>query len=138
MFCECYVLDWNATQAAIEAGYSSDTARQQGSRLLSKVYIQEYIKHIQKDLQKLAGISKLKVLCELMNVIDSSEEATRDKLKALEVVNKMLGFNDPEKQEVKTIDNNIQDLTRLTDEELRKYLELANKSRPNQGGTSET
>lgn len=29
-------------------------------------------------------------------------------------------------------------LMNLTDEELRKYLELANKSRPNQGGTSET
>jgi phage terminase small subunit len=34
---------WNATQAAIQAGYSEKTARQQGSRLLTNVDIQEAI-----------------------------------------------------------------------------------------------
>lgn len=36
--------DLNATQAAIRAGYSKKTARQQGSRLLSKVDIQTAIR----------------------------------------------------------------------------------------------
>ena len=36
--------DFNATEAAIDAGFSENTARQQGSRLLTKVNIKEYIK----------------------------------------------------------------------------------------------
>ena len=35
-FCEEYLLDLNATQAAIRAGYSRKTANQQGPRLLGK------------------------------------------------------------------------------------------------------
>ena len=42
-FCVEYVLDLNATQAAIRAGYSEKTARQQGSRLLSNVNVQDEI-----------------------------------------------------------------------------------------------
>jgi phage terminase small subunit len=38
-FIDAYLQCWNATQAAIEAGYSARTARQQGSRLLSHVDI---------------------------------------------------------------------------------------------------
>ncbi len=43
-FCQEYVIDCNATQAAIRAGFSSSTARQQGSKLLTKVDIQEEVK----------------------------------------------------------------------------------------------
>lgn len=42
-FCEHYAASMNATQAAIDAGYSEKTARQQGSRLLSNVYVKAYI-----------------------------------------------------------------------------------------------
>jgi phage terminase small subunit len=38
-----YLKSWNATDAAIKAGYSEKTARQQGSRLLTKVDISEVI-----------------------------------------------------------------------------------------------
>lgn len=38
-----YLIDQNATQAAIRAGYSAKTARQQGARLLSHVDIQALI-----------------------------------------------------------------------------------------------
>ncbi|MHC1628202.1 MAG: terminase small subunit [Candidatus Nezhaarchaeales archaeon] len=38
-----YPKDFNGTQAAIRAGYSKKTAKQQATRLLSKVYIQEAI-----------------------------------------------------------------------------------------------
>lgn len=43
-----YVVDFNATQAAIRAGYSKRTARQQASRLLSKVNVQAAIKALVK------------------------------------------------------------------------------------------
>lgn len=42
-FCEEYLIDLNATQAAIRAGYSPKTAEQTASRLLRNVKVQEYI-----------------------------------------------------------------------------------------------
>lgn len=42
-FVEEYLIDLNATQAAIRAGYSEKTARQIATKLLSKVYIQEAV-----------------------------------------------------------------------------------------------
>ncbi|MCA8829421.1 terminase small subunit [Hymenobacter pini] len=48
-FVEAYVLSFNATKSAQEAGYSEKTARQQGSRLLTSVDIQAAIKHLLKE-----------------------------------------------------------------------------------------
>ena len=42
-FCDEYLIDLNATQAAIRAGYSEKTARQIGTENLSKPSIREYI-----------------------------------------------------------------------------------------------
>ena len=42
-FAEEYLIDLNATQAAIRAGYSAKTANEQGSRLLANVSIQKAI-----------------------------------------------------------------------------------------------
>lgn len=42
-FCDEYLIDLNATQAAIRAGYSEKTARQIGTENLSKLAIKEYI-----------------------------------------------------------------------------------------------
>ena len=43
-FVDEYIIDFNATKAAIRAGYTEKTARQQGSRLLSHADIQEAIR----------------------------------------------------------------------------------------------
>lgn len=53
-FCDEYLIDYNATQAAIRAGYSEKTAYSQGQRLLKKVEIKTYIE------EKLAEISSQK------------------------------------------------------------------------------
>jgi phage terminase small subunit len=42
-FCDEYLIDCNATQAAIRAGYSEKTARQTASEILSKPDIKKYI-----------------------------------------------------------------------------------------------
>lgn len=42
-FCEEYLIDFNATQAAVRAGYSEDSARQQGFRLLKNADIRAYL-----------------------------------------------------------------------------------------------
>jgi phage terminase small subunit len=52
-FVEEYRLDWNATQAAIRAGYSPKTAQQQSSRLLLNVVVQEALAEVmQTDAER--------------------------------------------------------------------------------------
>lgn len=63
-FCYEYVIDLNATQAALRAGYSEKTAYSSGSRLLKDVEIQKFIQTLQADLEKTAGITALRVLKE--------------------------------------------------------------------------
>jgi len=43
LFCREYLIDLNATQAAIRAGYKESSAQEQSSRLLSNVMVQGYI-----------------------------------------------------------------------------------------------
>ncbi|MFP6615079.1 MAG: terminase small subunit, partial [Candidatus Hydrogenedentota bacterium] len=50
-FMRAYVVNPNATQAAIEAGYSKKTAKQQGNRLLTKVDLKALV---DKALQRIA------------------------------------------------------------------------------------
>lgn len=48
-FCEEYLIDLNATQGAIRAGYSQKTAYSTGQRMLKNVEVQNYIqKHLEK------------------------------------------------------------------------------------------
>ena len=42
-FCDEYLIDLNATQAAIRAGYSKNSARTQAADNMAKPYIKEYI-----------------------------------------------------------------------------------------------
>lgn len=63
-FCYEYCIDFNATQAAIRAGYSPKTARQISSTLLSKVNIQTRIQHLKDNLAENCGISASMVILE--------------------------------------------------------------------------
>lgn len=71
MFCHYYIRDWNATQAAIKAGYSHRSAQAISSENLSKPIIDEYIKRIQQDVAKEVGISKIQMLQELKAIATS-------------------------------------------------------------------
>lgn len=51
-FCDEYLIDLNATQAAIRSGYSKKTARQIGMENLTKPYIKEYIKKRMSEKEK--------------------------------------------------------------------------------------
>lgn len=63
-FCDEYLIDLNATQAAIRAGYSSKTAAEQASRLLTNVNIQTYIQEKRQQLQQKTNITQERVLEE--------------------------------------------------------------------------
>lgn len=65
LFCEEYLTDLNATQAAIRAGYSEKTAEQAASRLLTNVKVQEYIQERKKDRIKRIEITQDAVLNEI-------------------------------------------------------------------------
>lgn len=51
-FCDEYLIDFNATQAAIRAGYSERTAYSQGQRLLKNVEVQKYLQERMAEKEK--------------------------------------------------------------------------------------
>lgn len=51
-FCDEYLIDLNATQAAIRAGYSKKTAKQIGQENLTKLDIKEYIEKRMAEKEK--------------------------------------------------------------------------------------
>ena len=65
-FIDEYLIDFNATQAAIRAGYSSDTAKQQGSRLLSNVDVRAAIDDAIRERSSRALVSQDAVLLGLL------------------------------------------------------------------------
>lgn len=64
-FCEEYLVDLNATQAAIRAGYSKNTAQPISSQNLSKLIIQEEISRLSKARSKRTEIKGDAVLRNL-------------------------------------------------------------------------
>lgn len=67
-FCQEYLIDLNATQAAIRAGYSEKTAQEIGSENLSKPIIQNRISELQLSLQTKTGITQARVLEEFAKI----------------------------------------------------------------------
>lgn len=97
-FCDEYLIDLNATQAAIRAGYSVKTAQEQSSRLLSNVMVQEAISKAMAARSKRTGVNQDRVVLELAKIafvkmtdaVDSNgrirEDATDDDLACIESI----------------------------------------------------
>lgn len=64
-FCEEYLIDLNATQAAIRAGYSSETAAEIGSQNLTKLNIRARIDAEIAERSKRTGVTADRVVREL-------------------------------------------------------------------------
>lgn len=75
MFCKEYIIDLNATQAAIRAGYSERTARSQGQRLLTNVDILARIKELKDKRADELELDAYWVLKRLKDVSDRSMQA---------------------------------------------------------------
>lgn len=114
-FCDEYLIDLNATQAAIRAGYSKKTARQMANENMSKPYIREYIdkRLAEKESELIADQDE--VLKYLTSVLRGESQSTeiviegvgegcseartiqkkpseKDKLKAAELLGKRYGI----------------------------------------------
>lgn len=114
-FCDEYLIDLNATQAAIRAGYSKKTAAQTAARLLTNVKIQEYIENRMAEKEKELIADQDEVLKYLTSVLRGQNKSTeivieglgdgstkarkmekepseKDKLKAAELLGKRYGL----------------------------------------------
>ena len=67
-FCEEYLVDLNATQAAIRAGYSPKTARSIANENLTKPAIQAYLAKLNEERMQRVKISQDDVLRELAHI----------------------------------------------------------------------
>ena len=67
-FVEEYLIDLNATQSAIRAGYSPKTANEQGARLLANVSIQEAISKAMAERSRRTGINQDRIVQELARI----------------------------------------------------------------------
>ncbi len=74
-FCEEYVVDHNATQAAMRAGYSKKTACSQGVRLLSFVEVAAYIAELEAETAGRTGETIERVVSDIRKLIDRCMQA---------------------------------------------------------------
>lgn len=109
-----YLIDQNATQAAIRAGYSKKTAGVIGNENLKKPYIQAFLEKYQNNRAEKSGVLFETVINELKKIgfVDINPDNIRpnDKIKALECISKLLGFFDT------AADENIEDMSEAEQE----------------------
>ena len=74
-FCLEYIIDLNATKAALRAGYSERTAYSIGSNLLKKVEIKSRISYMQANVAESLGITAAGVLRDLEIIKKRSMQA---------------------------------------------------------------
>ena len=110
-FCDEYLIDCNATQAAIRAGYSQKTAKQIGQENLTKpdlkAYIDEQLEllHNQKTadaqevLEYLTSVMRgehteqtLQLIGDGVQQIANIDVSARERLKAAELIGKRYGM----------------------------------------------
>lgn len=93
-FCEEYMIDLNATQAAIRAGYSKKTAYSIGHENLKKNHIKTHISNSMKARSLRTEVTADRVLQELAKIAFAEGEKSENKLKALEMLARYLSSCD--------------------------------------------
>lgn len=111
-FCDEYLIDLNATQAAIRAGYSPKGMNKRVTRLMANEGIQSYIKERMDEKDKTLIAEQDEVLEYITSVMRDDIQATRDRLEAAKMLGKRYGiFTDK-------IEANVNDTTRSELQEL--------------------
>jgi phage terminase small subunit len=98
-FAREYIIDCNATQAAIRAGYSAKTARSQGQRLLTNVDIQKAIQLAQNQAAGKCELTFEKSM-EILAGIATVGKNDRDRIAAIAQASKMSGWDAANKVEI--------------------------------------
>jgi phage terminase small subunit len=92
MFCKEYLIDLNATQAAIRAGYSVNAARQQGAENMAKPVILERVQDLMAKRSKKVGVDAEWVIKGIESLTDELRysEAPKDAYKGYELMGRHL------------------------------------------------
>jgi phage terminase small subunit len=93
-FAREYVVDYNATQAAIRAGYSDQSAYSQGQRLLKHAEVSRFVETLKAETDQKLELSREFVISGLMNIAANGRIESA-KVRAFELLGKHLAlFND--------------------------------------------
>ena len=130
-FCDEYLIDLNATQAAIRSGYSEKTAMEQGYQLLQKTSVQKYISDRKKVRAERTEITQDMVLKEVASIAFSNAADYAnviEKQAMIEVEGNMLPMLDENGNPVmyRTVEPTLTE--RLTEEQ-KKALAVIKKGR---------
>ncbi len=105
LFVEEYVANhYNATQAYITVyGVGYDVANSKAAQVLKKPEVKEYMKEVQKERTEQLNITADRVLAELASIAfapkDDKDIPAAAKNKALELIQKQIGAQAPQKVE---------------------------------------
>lgn len=95
-FCEYYVELGNAKKAAIKAGYSDKDAKRQGSRLLTRSDVKDYVAKLTSERKEKQLAKADEILEYFTKVMRDGGEATKYRLKAAENLAKRYGLDKSE------------------------------------------
>jgi len=100
-FVEEYMIDLNAKQACIRAGYSPRSAEFQGSKLLADSKVSQVVKKRQEEFSKKKEITLENLIEDLVYIKDKNKDAFPPAaISAIKEIGKMLGLYATEKQEI--------------------------------------
>lgn len=103
-----YLVDLNATQAAIRAGYSEKTAQEQSSRLLSNVMVAKAVAEAQARVSVKAEWNAADRLRMLADIAEAAiKDDPRVAVSAIAEANKMQGSHAPVKQDHSSTDGSM-------------------------------
>lgn len=98
-FCEYYVACFNATEAAKKAGYSAKTAYSIGNENLKKPEIQKYLQELKESAKSSRIATMTEVLEYLSQTMRNSEELTRERTKAAQLLREALSDKPDDEQD---------------------------------------
>lgn len=128
-FAEYYVQTGNATQSAVLAGYSKDTASSQGSRLLNNVKVKKLIVEIRQEEGEEYDMDLEMVKEELTKIIQDPKTKAHYKIEAMQMMARLKGWM---KADTKIeITNNTTQIEQISDEELQKRMNELLGNQPN-------
>ena len=102
LFCEAYVVDCNAKKAIIGTGSPEKHAMQMGYEMLKVPKVKAYIKFLRSKAAEVAGVTAIRNAQALTEIAYGQEEkySANEKMKAIEILNKLFGLNEAKKIEV--------------------------------------
>lgn len=104
-FCEEYMIDLNATQAAIRAGYSKHTSHAIGQENLSKPIIASRITELKEKRSKSTEVTAERVVAELALLAYDHDKHDNTRLKGLELLGKHVDIFNNDKVDANIILN---------------------------------